>query len=250
MIKVACANCGKFLERHPYRIRDYRNQFCDRKCLGEYRSKHIRGSAHPRFANGGDIIEVTCSNCGKKIARHRSKIERNEHNFCSMKCFHEFGRPDMQGEKNPSYVSPVETKCTVCGKPITRQPNRVGKDKRNHHFCCLEHKYQWMRETFVGEKSWSWKGGKIPYYGPNWRAQKRKARKRDGYKCRACGITPKQYGHALDVHHIVPFRQFYYIPGENENYLQANKLDNLVTLCKSCHMLAENGSISFQPNLL
>jgi DEAD/DEAH box helicase domain-containing protein len=42
------------------------------------------------------------------------------------------------------------------------------------------------------------------------------------------------------VHHIRPFREFGYIPGENENYLLANALDNLITLCPTCHHRAES----------
>jgi DEAD/DEAH box helicase domain-containing protein len=43
------------------------------------------------------------------------------------------------------------------------------------------------------------------------------------------------------VHHIRPFREFNYIPGQNENYQEANQLDNLITLCPSCHRQAEAG---------
>jgi DEAD/DEAH box helicase domain-containing protein len=43
------------------------------------------------------------------------------------------------------------------------------------------------------------------------------------------------------VHHIRPFRDYGYVRRENENYLQANQVDNLVTLCPSCHRRAEAG---------
>jgi DEAD/DEAH box helicase domain-containing protein len=45
----------------------------------------------------------------------------------------------------------------------------------------------------------------------------------------------------LHIHHIRPFREYGYISGENEAYLQANALENLVTLCPSCHRRAEVG---------
>ena len=75
-------------------------------------------------------------------------------------------------------------------------------------------------------------------YGPNWAQQKQQARRRDGGRCRGCG-TMEQPGHRHHVHHIRPFRTFGYIPGKNDFYLQANALDNLVTLCPSCHRTAE-----------
>jgi DEAD/DEAH box helicase domain-containing protein len=41
------------------------------------------------------------------------------------------------------------------------------------------------------------------------------------------------------VHHIQPFRTFGYVRGENDKYLEANRLENLVTLCPSCHRRVE-----------
>ena len=38
-----------------------------------------------------------------------------------------------------------------------------------------------------------------------------------------------------------PFREYGYVPGVNENYRQANQIDNLMTLCPSCHRRAEAG---------
>jgi DEAD/DEAH box helicase domain-containing protein len=78
-------------------------------------------------------------------------------------------------------------------------------------------------------------------YGPNWREQRRKALERDGYRCRTCGANGGSGGISLHVHHIRPFRDYNYIPGANENYLHANQIDNLVSLCPSCHGRAEAG---------
>jgi DEAD/DEAH box helicase domain-containing protein len=74
--------------------------------------------------------------------------------------------------------------------------------------------------------------------GPNWEAQRRRARARDGYRCHHCGV-PERPNRAHDVHHIEPFRTFGYTRGENDRYLQANRLENLVTLCRSCHRRVE-----------
>lgn len=85
-------------------------------------------------------------------------------------------------------------------------------------------------------------------YGPNWQQQRQKALQRDDYRCQTCGAGPDFVGHdrpqsglGLHVHHIRPFRDFGYVPEQNESYLQANRLDNLITLCASCHRRAEEG---------
>jgi DEAD/DEAH box helicase domain-containing protein len=77
-------------------------------------------------------------------------------------------------------------------------------------------------------------------YGPNWSQQRAAARARDGYRCTRCG-TAERRGREHDVHHKRPFRAFGYVPGLNEAYRQANELDNLATLCRSCHQLVERG---------
>lgn len=67
-------------------------------------------------------------------------------------------------------------------------------------------------------------------YGQNWSRQRSLARKRDHYTCRICGRPESGIEH--HVHHKVPFRAF-------TSYLEANQLDNLITLCPTCHKLAE-----------
>jgi DEAD/DEAH box helicase domain-containing protein len=74
--------------------------------------------------------------------------------------------------------------------------------------------------------------------GPNWDQQRNRARERDGYRCRHCGV-PERPDRTHDVHHIRRFHTFGYLPGKNENFLEANRLENLVTLCRSCHRRVE-----------
>jgi DEAD/DEAH box helicase domain-containing protein len=77
-------------------------------------------------------------------------------------------------------------------------------------------------------------------YGPDWQQQRQLALARDDYRCRTCGASEG----TLHVHHIRPFRDYAYLPGENDHYRQANQLDNLVTLCPACHRRAEAGQQS------
>ncbi|MGB1249870.1 MAG: DEAD/DEAH box helicase [Candidatus Promineifilaceae bacterium] len=71
-------------------------------------------------------------------------------------------------------------------------------------------------------------------YGPNWAHQRKLAIERDNHKCRTCGNTTM-----LQVHHVRSFKEYNYIRGVNENYLIANQIENLATLCASCHRQAE-----------
>jgi DEAD/DEAH box helicase domain-containing protein len=73
-------------------------------------------------------------------------------------------------------------------------------------------------------------------YGPNWAAQRDRARARDGYRCQACGLKEQDAGasarRAHHVHHKTPFRTF-------PSFREANHLENLVTLCARCHLRVE-----------
>ncbi len=75
-------------------------------------------------------------------------------------------------------------------------------------------------------------------YGPNWQEQRARVRQRDGYRCTNCQ-APEPPGRQHDVHHRVPFRTFGYVPGLNEHYLLANRLENLTLLCRNCHRRQE-----------
>ena len=83
-----------------------------------------------------------------------------------------------------------------------------------------------------------WVADLTGYRGPNWEAQRQRARERDGFRCQHCG-APEKPNRQHDVHHLRPFRKFNYVPGQNEAYLEANRLENLTTLCRSCHLRAE-----------
>jgi DEAD/DEAH box helicase domain-containing protein len=75
-------------------------------------------------------------------------------------------------------------------------------------------------------------------YGPDWQQARQTALERDEHRCRQCG-APEREGRSHDVHHIRPFRDYGYVPGENRNDREANQLENLMTLCPACHARAE-----------
>jgi len=67
-------------------------------------------------------------------------------------------------------------------------------------------------------------------YGPDWARIREKVRARDGYKCQVCGTPETKRQH--DVHHKVPYRAF-------TSREEANRLENLTTVCPSCHKQVE-----------
>ena len=69
-------------------------------------------------------------------------------------------------------------------------------------------------------------------YGPNWESIRQQVLRRDGERCQVCGTASGTQ--PLHVHHLQPLRNFSSIEA-------ANQLQNLITLCPTCHQLAEIG---------
>ena len=67
-------------------------------------------------------------------------------------------------------------------------------------------------------------------YGAGWSKIRDRIRARDKYTCQICGAVETTRQH--DVHHKIPFRSF-------ASAQEANRLENLTTLCPSCHHKAE-----------
>ncbi len=71
-------------------------------------------------------------------------------------------------------------------------------------------------------------------YGPAWSELREWVRARDQYRCQICGATETTRQH--DVHHKTPFRAFMRTGSSPElAMIEANRMENLTTLCHSCH---------------
>lgn len=95
--------------------------------------------------------------------------------------------------------------------------------------CCLHRNHIPIR-LCKGEFHPQWKGGRYKNsnknYGTNWHEVKSKVLERDNFSCCVCGKKAN-----LEVHHIEPIR--FFKPKDREE--KGNNLDNLITLCLSCH---------------
>lgn len=214
-VNVACDNCGAMLERYACHVKRTKRRFCDKVCQ--------RAAANYR----------PCDHCGKPIQAGPTRWKGKKHAFCNHECYGAWGRANI-----PKTAEIVTVVCAQCGQERERYACTVGRYAR--YFCDEKCRRKWQAKSISGERNVLWKGGrKAGYYGPNWGKQKRAARQRDTHSCQRCGVTQEELGMKLDVHHIIPFREFGYIPGKNDAYKDANALDNLVSLCKRCHKVVE-----------
>lgn len=196
--QVPCAACGKmFTPDHRNRGANHGAAVCSRECSNDVRATTT-------------FVLVKCEQCGKEVRKYRS-LAKHAHKFCSIKCKQAWWR----GPNHSAYDSETVI-CQMCGNEF------VALKSRNRKFCSTACRAASEVLPAAG------------YYGPDWKRQRRKARYRDGYKCRMCGVTESELGRELDVHHVVPFRKFGLI-----NHSEANSLANLVSVCKACHRKLE-----------
>lgn len=197
MIKLICPVCGTTFDAYESRVRDAKySPVCSRACL--YRGRTL------------GII-------GRKVLKPYSITDEGRAAW----------RQAAKKRAGTPYKPPVEYVCETCGKRVSIARGKVCPS-RKLRFCSPE----CASVGNSGSGNPAWRGGHDRYYGPDWRAQKRLARKRDGYRCQDCGRTQKDVGRSLDVHHVRRFGSF-------ADSAEANVLDNLVTLCHRCHMLRE-----------
>lgn len=136
------------------------------------------------------------------------------------------------GQRNSFFGKKHKTETVIAMKHKLSQLMSGSKNPffGKHHSQSARNQISLLKQgMFCGSLNPAWKGGYEPYYGPNWHEQRRKALIRDNFTCQRC--FGKRDGR-LEVHHIVPFRLF-------RSYIEANRLENLLTHCIRCHREVE-----------
>lgn len=159
-----------------------------------------------------------CPACGKDFTVSAKRARRGGSPWCSRVCAAKSQDRRQQG---------ASVTCPQCGEAFYLKPHkqRIARLVYCSRICQMAYRRSHP------ESHPTFRGGYEPYYGPNWLAQARLARARDGYTCQSCGLQRQRP--ALHVHHKRPLRCF------DRDYEAANALHNLITLCGHCHRLAE-----------
>jgi 5-methylcytosine-specific restriction endonuclease McrA len=180
--------------------------------------------------------EYECENCGESFFRSPSHCYGERPLFCSQECYRDAGASWWNRE-----CGGMETLvCNHCGGEFERRTSHVNSSKNNGMFCSIACR---NAAYYSGEDSPHYVdgSGSDRNYGFSWPTQRRKARKRDFYRCRVCNISDEEckerFGSELHVHHQTPFREF-------EDSERAHRLDNLLTVCPKCHGVLEAEHLS------
>lgn len=216
MIERSCPVCTTLYLADPKRLKWGRQTTCSRACSYVLRSQE-------RQVNK----DFECFYCKTIFTRKPFQKARTENPFCSQGCYKNARIEKLIDTSRPVTSPIISFTCENCDKVVTLRESQKGGSRLR--FCSADCANTWHS----GENHNNWKGGNYRgYYGSNWTRQRRLARKRDDYTCQRCGISQQDYGKKLDVHHIVRFADF-------TDYRQANRLENLISLCHTCHIKTE-----------
>ena len=201
---------------------DGKESFECSKCGDEFNSPSALGGHVVNSHHRKERVKVECEWCGEEYEEKPHREDRTR--FCSREC-QGASHANESSERNRIKIS-----CSHCGEEFETHPYRV--DKSDRLFCPdSDCRAKWMSENQLGENHPGWKGG-YTSYSHGWEKARKKALERDGYCCQDCGLSQsthkEKHSQELHVHHIQPIVKY-------DNKRKANKLDNLVTLCRDCH---------------
>lgn len=226
-VTAECDQCGEQFERKDSTIEGKDNVFCNRECSDEWRSENQFGENHPGYTKK----EVECGYCGDSLKRKKSDRENHEILFCSHDCRWDYFRENDGYEWEEHWnTNRVTVECEWCGDSLYRIESHANYD--NHNFCDHDCYGQWRSENIYGEGHPDYKENTRKHYGASWVVARENRIEKDGYECRACGMTREEhkarYGRDLPVHHVIPLRKF-------DDRETGHSIDNLVTACDACH---------------
>jgi 5-methylcytosine-specific restriction endonuclease McrA len=155
----------------------------------------------------GNKITFTCLVCGRIKSTYQNPSK--SYKYCSKECYNKF-----KGKDSRILI------CKYCGKE--KVIKKVDSDRGHYKEYCS----QACRNAVLGKINNQRRGGA-------WQVRRLQALERDKNTCRLCNNAT-----AIHVHHIIPFRDF-------ESGKEANKLNNIISLCDKCHKLTYRNEYEF-----
>ena len=144
-----------------------------------------------------------------------------------MSCADQMGFDFGDGSAGRFDGETLEQRCVSCRK-VLRVPSWYAKVVQLH-FCDDTCRKEWVDQQPDFQPKL---GQHSRRRGANWEIQAKLARERDAFACQVCGVTEEELGRQLHVHHKIPYRSF-------KSNIEANRLENLVSVCPSCHSRLE-----------
>lgn len=202
-------------------------RFYDPKARLEYCDDCNPNAGQNNGNYSGARERTECERCGTAFGYYPSNKDGVYCSECVERADEFLGTPyaEMVDAERVSRV------CKQCGQSRSVLKSEI--ERGEGQFCGRECHSEWLSENRVGEEHHHWKPGETEYSG-EWWSVRETALERDDHECQRCGRAADEIGREPDVHHVTPVREF-------ENAQDAHSIENVVTLCRSCHSKVENG---------
>ena len=225
-MEVECDNCGEITDKKPAKVERNEHNFCSTDCYHTWKATDWESPLKK------DKITLQCDHCGEDFKVH--PFRKDSARFCSRTCMDKV-KYQLTGKDHGRWTGGGESfTCQECGDVFKRYPGQ-----NDNKFCSKSCYREASKEIFAGENNPVWRGGWDWYYGPNWSEQRTKAIERDNHECQQCGMNESKMDRSPDVHHIKRIGWFKEEFESPDWWERGNKLENLVTLCRSCHQQIE-----------
>lgn len=224
---IICEYCGEekeFPDRNPTELED--KKYCSRECTQNAIAERRKSR-----------VTLECEKCGSEFEEVKSREDRAK--YCSEDCrieaFTEVGLEKGEETRFDEGHEPWNKGLSIEKSEKIQEIARKTQEAQlgiNHNpgvgFQPGEEHRNWKDEYTYTKKR-----------GENWGPQRLKALNRDDHTCQKCDKTKSELDLPLDVHHIKPYREF-------ESDKRANRVENLISLCRSCHMKVESNSAELE----
>lgn len=221
---LVCQICKKELKHfgthlkyiHGMTVKQYSEIYPNEKTISDAVRERMSSSwTEERKNNCLDYLEQMKKD-GKGIFSEESRMAAQKTRVIN-------GNTFQKGEFNIAKQPEIRAKISkgLAGKPriYTPESREQANQKLSVSLTLAYKEGRKLPVQLAGEDHPNYRGGTSGSYGKNWYRNRRLRRERDNKTCQLCGKTP-----AIEVHHIIPFKVSH-----------DNGIENLITLCHSCH---------------
>ena len=153
-------------------------------------------------------VPMTCQQCGQSFLAMDSRPNRPT-KYCSRSC------------RDAARTTRVNLTCRQCGQAFERKAYMSNWSQERGPFCSFRCYGEWQHQNTQGPANPNFRPESSRRGAGQWERNRLAALERDGHRCQDCGST-----HRLHVHHLREWDQ---------NDPATHGLDNLLTVCASCH---------------
>lgn len=251
-VRVECNGCGQEFDKVHSQFERTETHYCSRDCFSddytvpdvtlecdacgesftvpEWLAENRKYCSAECLHGRKERRDVVCEYCGDVKSVLVSDYRESRNYFCSQQCYQTYRTEEGR----------VSVACENCGEDLVVRCHRA--EETDRVFCDTDCRIEWQ----TSDSNPRYVGG-LRGYGAGWHRARKQVLDRDDYECQICGCGIEALGREPDVHHITPVARFHDHPERTK--ADAHYTENLISLCRKHHRLAEENRDVLLQNL-